>query len=84
MADLLMANVGDDVPDDEIKAFLVKYGFPPFDDIEHLPGAGTRPAVRLTFKDAAPEGLRMLVPKIQDMFWKNRKIHVQVMADRYL
>lgn len=84
MADLLMGNVDSEVSDEEIKAFLVKYGFPPFDGIEHIPGTGSRPAVLLTFKDAAPDGLRMLVPKIQNMFWKNRKIQVQVVADRYL
>jgi hypothetical protein len=84
MADLLMANVDSSIPDEEIKAFLEKYGFPPFDEIEHLPGTGSRPSVRLTFKDAAPEGLRLLLPRIQNMFWKDHTIHVQVMADRYL
>lgn len=80
MADLLMGNVESGTSDDEIKAFLVKYGFPPFDAIQHLPGDGSRPAVLLTFKDAPPDALRLLVPRIQDLFWHNRKIHVSVMA----
>lgn len=83
MAELLLGNVESGTPDDEIKAFLVKYGFPAFDGIEHMPGDGSRPAVLLTFKDVAPETLRSLQPRIQDMFWKNRKISVLVMAGRY-
>lgn len=83
MAELIVGNVETGTTDEEIKAFLVKYGFPPFDAIEHLPGDGSRPAVMLTFRDAAPETLRSLLPRVQDMFWKNRKIHVHVAAERY-
>lgn len=83
MADLLMGNVDAGATDEEIKAFLVKYGFPPFDEIEHLPGDGSRPAVLLTFKDAAPATLTSLLPRIQDMFWKNRKLHVHVANERF-
>jgi len=83
MTDVLLANVEDGTSDDEIKAFLVKYGFPPFDDIEHLPGDGSRPSVRITFNDAAPEALRSLQPRIQDMYWKNRRIHVSIMEQRF-
>jgi hypothetical protein len=84
MAELLMGNVESGTSDEDIRAFLVKYGFPPFDELEHVAGDGSRPAVLITFKDAAPEALRSLVPRIQDLFWKNRKIHVQVISERYL
>ena len=83
MAELLLGNVDSGVSDDEIKAFLVKYGFPAFDAIEHMPGDGSRPAVLLTFKDLPPETLRSLQPRIQNMFWMNRKISAQVMTERY-
>jgi hypothetical protein len=83
MADLLLGNVETGTSDEEIKAFLVKYGFPPFDEIEHMPGDGSRPAVLLTFKDAPPESLRSLQPRIQNMFWNNRKISALVMEQRY-
>jgi hypothetical protein len=83
MADLMMGNVEAGATDDEIKEFLVKYGFPPFDGIEHVPGDGSRPAVLLTFQDAPAEALRGLVPRVQDMFWKNRKIHVHVVDERF-
>lgn len=83
MAELLIGNVESGTSDEEISAFLTKYGFPDYDDIQHLPGDGSRPAVLLTFRDAAPETLRSLQPRIQDMFWKNRKIEVQVMNERF-
>jgi len=83
MAELLLGNLENDTSDDEIKAFLIKYGFPAFDEIERMPGDGSRPAVLLTFKEAAPETLRNLQPRIQNMFWKNRKITAQVMSGRY-
>ena len=83
MADLLLGNVEGGTSDEEIKDFLVKYGFPPYDGIQHLPGDGTRPSVLLTFNEAAPEALRSLLPRIQDMFWKSRKVHVEVMAERF-
>ena len=83
MGRLMLANLEPGTTDDEIRDFLVKYGFPPFDDIEHMPGDGSRPAVLLKFKDAPPEALSSLVPRVQDMFWKNRKIHVHVVNERY-
>jgi hypothetical protein len=83
MAALLLGNVEDGASDEEIKALLVKYGFPPFDGIERIPGDGSRPAVLLTFKDADTETLRLLQPRIHDLFWKNRKVQAQIMSERY-
>jgi hypothetical protein len=75
----MVGNVDAAATDDEIKQLLVKYGFPPFDAIEHIPGDGSRPAVLLTFADATSDSLRLLQPRVQDLFWHDRKIHVQVM-----
>ena len=79
MAALMIGNVDPGATDDEIKQFLVKYGFPEYDGIEHMPGDGSRPAVLLTFPDATSESLRSLQSRVQDLFWHNRKIQVQVM-----
>lgn len=84
MADLLMANVESGTSDEDIKAFLVRYGFPPFDDIEHILGDGSRPSVLVKFNAASPEGLRNLLPRIQDLFWKNRKVQARVISERYM
>jgi hypothetical protein len=82
-AELLLGNIDNETSDDEIKEFLIKYGFPPFDEIQHMAGDGSRPAVLLTFKEAAPETLNDLQPRIQNMYWKNRKLSALVMAERY-
>ena len=82
MADLWIGNIETGTSDQEIKEFLTRYGFPPFDGIKHIPGEGSRPAVVVSFEGLGPEMLRRLQPRVHDMFWKNRKIHVQVMKDR--
>lgn len=82
MADLFVGNIDADVAEDDIREFLVKYGFPPFDGIAHVPGEGSRPAVVLTFEGTDAELLRRLQPRVHNMFWKNRKINVHVMKDR--
>jgi len=81
MAHLWVGNVEDDTSDDEIREFLVRYGFPPFDEIQRYSGTGTRPAVVLTFNDTSCDALRSLQPRIHDMFWKDRTIVVQVMPE---
>jgi hypothetical protein len=82
MAGLWVGNVDSSVSDGEIREFLLRYGFPEFDAIQHIPGNGSRPAVLLTFNDAPAQALRSLQPRIQDLFWKNRKLQVQVMDQR--
>jgi hypothetical protein len=82
MADLLLDNIDSNISDEEIKEFLIRYGFPPFDKIEHLPGDGSRPSVLLTFEDASPEALRLLQPRIHQLFWKNHMIEAIVINKR--
>jgi hypothetical protein len=82
MAELLLGNLDDDVTDDEIKALLIKYGFPSYDAIQHVPGTGSHPAVLVSFGDTAPEILQMLQPRIQHIFWRNRTLNAIVVKQR--
>jgi hypothetical protein len=76
---LVITNIGD-VSDDEVKAFLVRYGFPTFDAIERIPGDGSMAeAAVLTFAGVDPIVLRSLQPRVNHLFWKDRSITVQVM-----
>ena len=84
MTKMLLGNIAGGTSDDEIKAFLMKYGFPEFDGIEHVPGDGSRPAVMLTFKEAHPEGLRKLKERIHNIFWKKGRINVQILSDDFV
>jgi len=79
MAELFLDNVDSDVSNEEIREFLVRYGFPRFDAIEHVSGDGAHPAVLLIFNDVPPEALHKLQPRIQNVFWKNRRINAMVM-----
>lgn len=78
MADLLLGNLPPSVTDAEINALLAKYGFPPFDAIQRVEGAG-HPAALLSYQHASEEGLRQLQPRIHHLFWNERTLNVQVM-----
>jgi hypothetical protein len=83
MASLMIGNVDSSASDEEIRELLARYGFPACDSIEHIPGDGSRPAVLLRYGGAPAEALRTLQPRLQDLFWKNRKIQVSVIDQRY-
>lgn len=81
MVDLLIANVEDNTSDDEIKEFLIRYGFPPFDQAQRLPGTGAHPAVLVTFNDLDEATLRTLQPKVHNMHWKGHTITARIMRE---
>jgi len=83
MPRLLLTNVEPGTSDDEIRDFLVKYGFPPFDAIAHEPGDGSRPSVLVTFADADPTALFKLQQRVHNMFWKKRKLAARILQDRF-
>ncbi|MCY1304880.1 RNA-binding protein [Achromobacter agilis] len=81
MAALLINHIEESTSDDDIRAFLVKYGFPVFDRIQRVSSAGERPAVLVTFDDCSAAALRILLPRIHQVFWKNHTISALVMRD---
>ena len=83
MSRLLLGNLEPGTTDDEIRDFLVKYGFPPFDEIEHEPGDGSRPSVLLTFAATDPTALSNLQPRIHDVYWKKRRLTARILRDRF-
>ena len=83
MASLLIGNVDSSASDADIFDLLARYGFPPCDSIEHMPGDGSRPSVLLRYGGAPAEALRSLQPRLNDLFWRNRKINVSVIDQRH-
>jgi len=83
MSILLLANIGSDTTDEDISAFLVKYGLPQFNNIEYLEGDGTRPSVRLTFDALESDALDKLKGRIHGIYWKGHKISAQVLRERF-
>ncbi|MBN3814561.1 RNA-binding protein [Paraburkholderia sp. Ac-20347] len=82
MADLLLGNVEENIADEEINAFLQKYGFPSFDHIQRVTGTGTHPAALLHYASASEEILRTLQPRVHHIFWNNRTITAQIIPAR--
>jgi hypothetical protein len=80
MAQLWIGNIAPGTSDGELKDFLVKYGFPAFDGIEHVPGDGSRPAVMLTFEGTDAMKLQQLQVRVQSLYWKNRRLNVSVIT----
>jgi hypothetical protein len=80
---LLLGNIEPGTSDDEIRELLEKYGFPAFDEIEHTPGAGSRPAAVLTFLGADPAALAKVQQRFHNMHWKNRKLTAPVLRDSF-
>ena len=64
MAQLWIGNVPPGTSDDELKALLVKYGFPEWDSIQHVEGDGSRPAVMIAFDKTDPLQLQKLQPAV--------------------
>jgi hypothetical protein len=83
MPRLMLTNLAPDTSDDEIREFLGKYGFPPFDEIEHEPGDGSRPAVVLTFRAMEQSEMFNLQKRVHDMFWKQRRLAARILQDRF-
>jgi hypothetical protein len=81
MAALMINPIQDSTSDEDIRAFLIKYGFPSYDRIERVSGDGTRPAVLLTFENHSAAALRTLVPAINHIFWKEHSINAMVMRE---
>ena len=76
MATLWVGNFAPDTSDEELKALLVKYGFPAFDGIERMPGDGSRPAAILRFDTTPQFALRQLQSRVQSPtsphWWKRK------------
>lgn len=78
MAKLFVGNLPPNTKEEDLKALLVKYGFPPFTSMEAIAGDGSRPAVSLDFEGVDAETLRKLTPRVHDLFWVDRRISVMV------
>ena len=75
---VLINNLAPEATDEELKALLVKYGFPPFDEIQRFGGEGSRPTVLVTFHSAFSEQLEPLVARVQGIYWKGHALEIEL------
>ncbi|HXZ48781.1 MAG TPA: hypothetical protein VEG27_07150 [Usitatibacter sp.] len=76
---LWIGNIAPGTNDDELRAFLGRYGVAEVASIEQVPGDGTRPAVILDVA-ATPEALSKLTQRLNGMYWKGRSLTVHAMT----
>jgi hypothetical protein len=78
MAKLWIINVPAELDEDELAAFLEKFGLPRFEEMLSVPGDGSRPAVALSYPGLNEEALRRFQPRVDGAQWKDRRLSVQV------
>jgi RNA recognition motif-containing protein len=78
MANLWIGNMAPDVSDDDLQAFLVKYGFPASAEIQRVEAEGPRPAALVVFHNLTTSELTELSRRIHDLFWRGHTLNVQV------
>ncbi|HEX6829209.1 MAG TPA: RNA-binding protein [Burkholderiales bacterium] len=69
-------NLSPEATEEEVKALLVKYGFPEPTGMQLVPGDGTRPGMVVEFEGVHEEGIRPLIERVDGMFWKGRTLTV--------
>ncbi|HEX6828444.1 MAG TPA: RNA-binding protein [Burkholderiales bacterium] len=71
-----VGNLSPEATEEEVKALLVKYGFPEPTGVQLVPGDGTRPVMVVEFEGVHEEGIRPLIGRVDGMFWKGCQIVV--------
>jgi hypothetical protein len=74
---LWIGNIAPEATDAELTAFVVKYGCPPPNRIERVPGDGSRPAAVLFFDQAPDKEVYDAQLRLHGMYWKGRALFVQ-------
>lgn len=74
---LWIGNIAPEVTDEELTAFVTKYGCPVPNRIERVPGDGSRPAAVLFFDNAPDKAVYDAQLRLHCMYWKGRELFVQ-------
>jgi RNA recognition motif-containing protein len=74
---LWIGNIAPEVTDEDLKAFVAKYGCPAPSRIERVPGDGSRPAAVLFFDQASDKAVYDAQLRLHGMYWNGRQLYVQ-------
>lgn len=74
---LWIGNIAPEATDEDLKAFVAKYGCPEPNRIERVPGDGSRPAAVLFFDQAPDKAVYDAQLRLHGMYWKGRQLFVQ-------
>jgi len=82
MSRILLSNLDPGTSDEELRAFLARFGMPPCSRTEHVPCKATRLAVELQFGEIDFGSLCFFLARIRDIFWKGRQISAVMLRER--
>ena len=74
---LWIGNIAPEATDEDLKAFVTKYGCPEPNRIVRVPGDGSRPAAVLYFDQAPDKAVYDAQLRLHRMYWKGRELFVQ-------
>ena len=74
---LWIGNLDPEATDDDLKAFVTKYGCPAPSRIERVTGDGSRPAAVLFFGAEHDTAVHNAQLRLHGMYWKGRQLFVQ-------
>jgi hypothetical protein len=74
---LWMGNIAPGTSEEEVKAFLAKYGMPAVISVQQVADEGIPAAV--VEVAGAPEELQRITARLNGMYWKGRSLTVQPM-----
>jgi hypothetical protein len=75
---LWIANIAPGTNDEELRAFLARYGVEAVAEIQQVPGDGTRPAAILEIA-ATPETILRITQRLNGIYWQGRSLAVHAM-----
>jgi len=76
---LWIGNVAPDTSDEDLGAFLQRYGLPAYTDIARVQGDGSRPGAVVSFERPEPEALYEAAFRLDGLYWKSKVLAVQVL-----
>ena len=76
---LWIGNIEPGTSDEELRAFLARYGIDTVESIQKVEGDGSRPAVVLEVP-ASTEVLMKATQRLNGLYWKGRSLNVQAMT----
>ena len=76
---LWMGNIAPDTSEEELRAFLEKYGVPAVISVERVTEEGSSRPAAIVDVAAATEQVQKLTQRLNGMYWKGRSLTVQAL-----
>jgi RNA recognition motif-containing protein len=75
---LWIENLPAEASDEDLSAFLQKYGLPPCTSVVRVQGNGSRPGALVSFSGVELDALYEAAFRLDGLYWKSKALAVQV------